>query len=118
MSVFRRSRFIFWAIRELSFKYTQSLLVGVILGFILMTVLYSVFPFISQLTIGKVERIGLIGEYTPSNLPLAIQEKISFGLVKSSPNGSVEPKLALSWETTDSGKQYTFHLADTYTWHS
>jgi ABC-type transport system substrate-binding protein len=83
-----------------------------------MTVLYSVFPFISQLTIGKVERIGLIGEYTPSNLPLAIQEKISFGLVKSSPNGSVEPKLALSWETTDSGKQYTFHLADTYTWHS
>jgi len=118
MSLFRRSRFLFWAIRELSQKYTKSLLVGIVLGFGLMIGLYTLYPFIQTLTLTHIDRIGYIGEFTPSTLPINIQEKLSFGLTTITSDGSSLPGIASTWEATDSGKQYTFHLKTGLLWHT
>ena len=118
MSLFKRGRFIFWAIRELSQKYTKSLILGIVVGFGLMLGLYTLYPFVSALTLSKIERIGFIGEYTPSTLPLSIQEQLSFGLTRIASDGSTLPGIASSWEATDSGKQYTFHLREDVVWHT
>ena len=118
MSLFRRGRFLFWAVRELSQKYTKSLLLGIVLGFGLMVGLYAVYPLINTLTLSKIDRVGYIGEYTPSTLPLSIQEQLSFGLTTVAADGSALPGIASSWEATDSGKQYTFHLRSDVVWHN
>lgn len=118
MTLFRRGRFLFWAVRELSQKYTKSLLLGIVLGFGLMVGLYAVYPFVSALTLSKIDRVGYIGEYTPSTLPLPIQEQLSFGLTTIAADGSALPGIASSWEATESGKQYTFHLQSDVVWHN
>lgn len=118
MSLFRRSRFLFWAIQELSQKYTKSLIIGIVLGFGVMIGFYTAYPFVSALTLLKIDRVGYIGEYTPSTLPLPIQEQLSFGLTTIASDGSALPGIATSWEVTDSGKQYTFHLRNDVVWHT
>jgi len=118
MTLFRRSRFLFWSIRELSHKYTKSLVLGIVLGFAIMIGVYSVYPYISALTLLKIDRIGYVGEYTPSTLPIPIQEQLSFGLTTIASDGSALPGIASSWEATDSGKQYTFHLRNDVIWHT
>ena len=118
MSLFRQGRFVFWAIRELSQKYTKSLILGIVMGFGLMIGFYTIYPFVSALTLSNIDRIGYIGEYTPSTLPLAIQEQLSYGLTTIASDGSTLPGIAVSWEATDSGKQYTFHLRGDVVWHT
>jgi len=118
MSLFRRGRFLFWTVRELSQEYTKSLILGIVLGFGLMVGLYTVYPFVSAFTLSKIDRIGYVGEYTPSTLPLSIQEQLSFGLTTIAIDGLALPGIASSWETTDSGKHYTFHLRDDVVWHT
>jgi peptide/nickel transport system substrate-binding protein len=83
-----------------------------------MITLYMVYPFISALTLSKIDRIGYVGEYTPSTLPLTIQELLSFGLTSVAPDGSALPGISSSWEATDSGKQYIFHLQNDLVWHN
>ncbi len=117
MRVFRRGRFLFWAARELSKKYTKSLILGIILGFILMVLGWKLIPLIRIQNVAKTMRIGLVGEYTPSTLPLDIQKKISFGLTTIAENGTALPGLAEKWEATDEGKLYTFHLKHDVHWH-
>ncbi len=118
MSLFRRGRFLFWAIRELSQKYTKSLIVGIVLGFGVMIGFYTAYPFVSALTLSKIDRIGYIGEYTPSTLPLPLQEQLSYGLTTIASDGSALPGIASSWEATEGGKQYTFHLRGDVIWHT
>jgi ABC-type transport system substrate-binding protein len=118
MSLFRQGRFLFWSVRELSHKYTKSLIIGIVLGFGLMIGLYMLYPFVSALTLTKIDRIGYIGDYTPSALPLSIQEQLSFGLTTVASDGSALAGIASSWESTDSGKQYTFHLKSDVVWHT
>jgi peptide/nickel transport system substrate-binding protein len=58
----------------------------------------------------KKERIGLTGRYTVNNLPSDILNLISDGLTKIDYKGVVSPSLATSWETTDNGATWVFHL--------
>lgn len=60
--------------------------------------------------------IGIAGNYTAANLPISVQEKISFGLTKVLPDGSASPAAALSYTSTDSGKIYQFILNNTLVW--
>lgn len=116
MKMFRRGRFLFWAARELSKKYTKSLVLGIVLGFGITILLWNLFPNIKSINLVPIQRIGYIGEYTPSSLPIDIQQKISYGLTTIADDGSVLPGLATSWEATDSGKKYTFHLKSDVVW--
>jgi len=62
-------------------------------------------------------RIGVTGRYRVENLPRFIANDIGSGLTKINEKGEVEPDLADSWETPDSGKTWIFHLKDGVTWH-
>lgn len=117
MSFVRRGRFLFWAIRELSKKYTRSLIIGIMLGFGIMLFLWKIFPILRVSQLNPTKRIGYVGDYSPSNLPLEIQNKISYGLTAISPDQKATPALATSWEATDSGTLYTFHLKPGVVWH-
>jgi len=117
MSIFRRGRFVFWAIRELSKKYTRSLIIGILLGFGLMFFIWTIFPLLQKTQLVSIKRIGYVGDYSPSTLPLDIQQQISYGLTTLTDEGKATPGLATSWEATESGTVYIFHLQKDATWH-
>ena len=114
----RRFRIFYLVVRELAQKYTRALTAGFILG-LLMTLLVSrVYPVIRQVLFAPVERVGLVGEFTPNSLPLLIQNQISMGLTVLGPDGSVLPGLAKEWTATDSGKTFIFMLREDSVWHN
>lgn len=114
--MFRRGRFFFWLISELVHKYTRALALGLVIG-VALGLFFSRYPLSSLWQFGSVVRIGIVGEFTPTTLPLAIQKLISFGLTDLSPDGSPAPAAATSWEATDEGKTFTFHLRGDLVWH-
>jgi len=63
-----------------------------------------------------IERIGITGRFTTTNLPIAILDMIGDGLTKLDATGNVEPNLAESWETPDNGKTWIFHLRRDVLW--
>ncbi len=118
MRALRRWRFIYLLTRELSRKYTRHLLGGFLAGLLVSVALGQLYPFIMQQWFTPVDRIGVVGDFTPTTLPLSIQEKLSFGLTSVAEDGSAGPGLAESWEATDSGKTIIFHLRDNLYWHN
>ena len=58
-----------------------------------------------------------INKFTVEDTPDYILAKISRGLTKIAPDGSVEPDLATSWEISSDGKIYTFYFDQKINWH-
>lgn len=118
MTLFRRSRFWYWFAKELGQKYARFLLFGLFIGLSLTLALRQIYPSVIKYWFATVERIAIVGEFTPSTLPLSIQGEISSGLTQLADDGNPTPALATHWEATDSGKTFVFHLRDDYQWHS
>jgi len=118
MSIQRRWRIFYLVVAELAHKYTKALIGGFIAGIILSLGILRLYPLIGPVLFSPVERVGLVGEYTPTNLPLPIQREVSMGLTTDGPDGAAMEALAESWEATDSGKTFIFHLRDDLTWHN
>lgn len=79
--------------------------------------LFFIFRIIAPLVIpGKSETIGIVGKYHLETLPSEILLMIGGGLTKLDDNGIVLPNLAKSWETTDKGQTWIFHLRDDVLW--
>lgn len=94
-------------------KFGVILLLGMAAGIIIFVLFTLVIPKIN----GKhSKRIGLTGRYQADNLPTNISNKISSGLTFVNENQIVEPKIAKSWETSDKGKTWTFHLDGKFKW--
>jgi peptide/nickel transport system substrate-binding protein len=75
--------------------------------------------FISIMTFkNKTDVIGITGRYHAEDLPIVILQLIGDGLTKVKEDGTVEPSLALSWETPDRGKVWVFNLKDNIYWHN
>jgi peptide/nickel transport system substrate-binding protein len=73
---------------------------------------------ISRLPVEKhVHKIGLVGKFSLSQLPLDVQQLIGYGLTAINEDGTVQPSLASSWTTSEDGKTYTFTLKDQIYWH-
>jgi len=86
---------------------------GVGLGVLFFVALSFLLPVLS----GRgTQIIGITGRYTVSTLPNKILSKISGGLTKLDPDGSVTTGLADSWETPDKGKTWIFKLNKDSTW--
>ncbi len=100
-------------IKAFLIRFKGLLLAGVILG-IVFFVLLRVFG--SYLFTSHTERIGITGRFRTDNLPNFILQMASDGLTKLNENGIVEPSLANSWETSDKGKTWTFHLKEDVLW--
>ncbi len=118
MAVPRSIRLFYLIAIELARKYTRSLVLGFCVGLFLSFLFWKLYPVVITPLIHHVDRVGIIGDFTPSNLPQSIQELISGGLTALTPDGSAKPALASSWEATNSGKTYIFTLRRDLTWHT
>lgn len=67
--------------------------------------------------LSDIDRIGVVGQYSPENLPPSIQNELSWGLTRVSEDGSALPSLSSWWEASQSGTHYTFHLDQDKVWH-
>ncbi len=66
----------------------------------------------------KTLKIGLIGQYSVSELPDEVLQNLSYGLTVLDKRGEAQPALAESWSTSNEGKTYTFKLKKVEsTWH-
>ena len=118
MKLFRRGRFFYWLARELSQKYTLWLVFGFIVGLTATVGLGRIFPYIISTWFSPVDRIGVVGEFTPTTLPTSIQNEISAGLTQIAEDGTPKPALATSWQVADEGKTYFFALRSDAVWHN
>jgi peptide/nickel transport system substrate-binding protein len=117
MITLRQWRIFYLVIIQLAQKYTKALVIGFVAGLSLSLLFWRIYPFLSQQWLAPVDRIGIIGEFTPNTLPNSIQKQISLGLTDINVDGSVLPALATSWVATDSGKTFTFFIRTDLTWH-
>lgn len=110
----RGLRLFLWFFKAFLKEYFKIIILGLVLG-IFVFFFYSRFAHLLPRS-KKTAKVGLIGRYTPSDLPRSILQKISRGLVKVNPDGSVSDDLAESWEVKEEGKVYVFHLKKGFFW--
>lgn len=69
-------------------------------------------------SIEKTEReyVGVIGEYSLTQLPEQIEKQISAGLTQVNESGEVIPLIAERWTTENEGKTYRFVLKNNIFW--
>lgn len=111
----RRLRFLVRLSLELIRRHRRLIYVGALVGsfaFLLLPRLSGAF-----FDLIREEKIGLIGRYTLAELPLEVQEKVSFGLTKISPSGEATPAASIRWQSRRLGQEYVFELNDELTWH-
>lgn len=74
-------------------------------------------PLLSKFVVQKPrEYIGLVGQYSLTNLPDPIKHTLSVGLTKLEPDGSVKPLLVDRWVVEDDGTRYRFVLKKKLKW--
>lgn len=106
-----RKRLLFWLIKAYFKKWGKSILVYFGIGLVIFFLLSKYLPyFISRLPFVEKETIGMTGAYTVDSLPYEILSKISRGLTKVDPDGSVKPDIAEKWKIAPNGKAYAFFL--------
>ena len=93
---------------------------GLVLAFsVVMAILFFSFfiPVIARRIEAKpTHYVGLIGHFDLQTLPLPIKQKISSGLTRIEPDGTVSPDLAVRWSVEDEGSTYRFIIDDKATW--
>lgn len=111
----RKIRFALRFLVKFLLKWKKIILAGFILG----TITFFLYPHVAKIIPQRreTETIGLVGRYTPSEIPLEIQNLISLGLTRLETDGTFSPSIAEKWETKDGGKVYTFSLKEGITWH-
>ena len=77
MTTFKKWRIFYLVIIELSHKYTKALFGGFIAGFVLSLIFWKLYPVVFKPWFIQIERIGIVGEFSPSTLPSSIQKEIS-----------------------------------------
>ena len=115
---FRQSRFLYRLGVELALKYRFALIFGFVLGLTGSLAFLRAAPLLQRRFLTPTQRVGIVGDFTPTTLPLAVQALISQGLTTAAPDGSATAGLASSWEATDSGKTYVFRLRTDAHWHN
>lgn len=80
-----------------------------------------IFSFLIPSIVNSLEKsqhqyVGLIGDFNLNNLPKEITQKMSAGLTKLEPDGSVTSHLAERWTVEQDGKTYRFVLKKKVYW--
>lgn len=103
-------RFLTAFISRFKWIIALSLFVGITLFF----AIRFLQPLIQE---NKNDRIGIVGRYSNTvSLPNEILEMVSMGLTKVNDKDEVEPAIANSWSTPDSGKTWIFKLKNNIYW--
>ncbi len=95
-------------------RFRVVLFASVVFGLLFFAFLTYIMP---RAFSSSTEYVGVTGRYRTDELPVSILSLVGEGLTKISEDGSVVPGLAESWETSEDGKVWTFHLALGRSWH-
>lgn len=110
----RRYLWIFSAI----FNRHKNLILGAFFGGLVLFIFsLRIAPFIWTQMQKDHSIIGMVGSYTPTNLPIGIQRLISIGLTDVTTQGESIPALANEWSISEDGKEYTFSIRTDLIWH-
>lgn len=113
MIFFKRRRLIAWLFKAYIKKWRKTIFLSFAFGLIVFFILkFGVNYFIPLIPFTQKETIGLVGAYTPDNLPPEILNKLSTGLTYVDKDDTVKPNIAKSWEIKNNGKKYIFHLKE------
>lgn len=102
--------FILLLIQAFITRHAKQIGLGMLIGFLSTLLFFQIYPIYRDTLGQKTTRIGMIGRFTESSLPLSIRSQISLGLTALLPTGEATASLASSWETDEKGITYTFHL--------
>ena len=106
-----RKRLLFWLIKAYFEKWGKNILIFFGIGLVVFFLLNKILSYsITRLPFVEKETIGMVGPYTVDSLPQEILSKISSGLTKIEPDGSVKPDIAEKWKIAPDGKGYAFYL--------
>ena len=109
----KKTRFFY----VLAYAFWQKQKKLIILSSLVGIVCFILLPKIFYILLTRQEqRIGLVGKFSSTELPLEIQHLLSDGLTRLEKDGSVSPGLADSWEVSSDGKEYIFILKDNLFW--
>lgn len=113
--MFKALRRYYWVVQSFLDRHSKIIVrtIGIVLTLILIFFLFARYIPTPKQTV----RIGRVGKYNFETFPSDIQSMLSQGLVNISPNGTITPALASSWEIKDDGKTYIFTLNDSIRWH-
>lgn len=108
-----RKRYYFWLFKAYLKRWKKTVIASIVIGVsaffgLVLLLNYYVFPIFSN----KHEKIGYSGSYTLSSLPDEILKNISYGLTVIDSKGQIKNGIAKSWEISQDGKVYTFHLRE------
>lgn len=111
MIFLKRKRLIVWLFKAYIKKWRKTIFLSFLFGLIIFFVLkYGVNYFIPLMPFTNKESIGIVGAYSPDNLPPEILAKLSSGLTHIDKDSNILPGLANSWEIKNDGKKYIFYL--------
>ncbi|MBI5358285.1 ABC transporter substrate-binding protein [Candidatus Amesbacteria bacterium] len=96
-------------------KYRGVILAGIIMGVVTFWLIPKVLKILPKF--GSTNKIAIVGRYSLSDIPLSIQQEISFGLTTISEKQEILPGIAKSWSVSEDGKIYIFNLRDDLFWH-
>lgn len=113
--MYKKLRFYLRFSLALATKYYLALVAGLVMG----SLAFFLAPHVMRLlpVARPVQRIGLVGRYTLSDLPPTVESKVSVGLTTLDLAGYPRPALASSWQISEDGKSYIFTLNSQYRWH-
>jgi peptide/nickel transport system substrate-binding protein len=112
--MYKKFRFYFRLFIAFTSKYILLIVLGMVLAGVTSVFLPHIAAYIPRLR--KVDRIGIVGKYSLSDLPLSVLNKISFGLTTVNAQGLPAPGLAQSWEVSKDGTVFTFRLNKSLVW--
>src|SRR3989338_6374421 len=115
-SAFKRVRHYYWFFSVFLKKNIKFLITSFVSGFFIILVLINLFPLLNTFFLKQKEIVGIAGKYTLLNPPEDVLRLISSPLITVDQNGEIQPVLAHSWETLNSGKTYRFHLKNDLYW--
>lgn len=104
-----------WFISAFVSKYKYLIVVSIVLSVILGLILNKVQKILPG-TSNKDLHIGLVGQYSVTNLPIQITRFLNSGLTTLGKQQTTVLNLARSQEIDDSGKIYTYKLKPNLTW--
>lgn len=103
----------YWLFSSFFKKHYKLLILSIVIGiavFTQLSKLIQVLPFSSLQTVGRIGTIKL------AELPMDVQEKVSFGLTKINSDGSASPDAAQTVTISPDGKTYTVTINPNIVW--
>lgn len=118
MPFIRKIRFYFHLLSALAKRYYRIIISGIFFGGLIALIITYSYSHLAKLIVST-QKIGLIGQYTLSNLPTEVLRKLSYGLTGLNDKNEVIPGIADKWLIDNEGKRFEFLIIpEKYSWNN